>query len=264
MKYLLYSFVSCICLMFLVGCGHNGFVYQNADVWNIGYNQNTQQIGIQRFNGELLSGGSRENTTISAELSKEADEKNGYRSGRINNIKYSTGIQINGYTVDLAKADENEMIHFFDFINIIAQYDRQNHFPDFRRMSGCGFAPAPARDRKYLCPASAEMIPAHFVSSAQRQGRTLFCLKYPPGFCHSPAERSRNTSSVAALFSARVRQTPRIPHRGLCGDTNDPAPCCAVRPASNRAGIAGIEVETPRPQSGRSTAPVSVRVSLQG
>lgn len=105
MKYLLYSFVSCICLMFLVGCGHNGFVYQNADVWNIGYNQNTQQIGIQRFNGELLSGGSRENTTISAELSKEADEKNGYRSGRINNIKYSTGIQINGYTVDLAKAN---------------------------------------------------------------------------------------------------------------------------------------------------------------
>lgn len=105
MKYLLYFFVSCICLMFLVGCGHNGFVYQNADVWNIGYNQNTQQIGIQRFNGELLSGGSRENTTISAELSKEADEKNGYRSGRINNIKYSTGIQINGYTVDLAKAN---------------------------------------------------------------------------------------------------------------------------------------------------------------
>lgn len=105
MKYLLYSFVSCICLMFLVGCGHNGFVYQNADVWNIGYNQNTQQIGIQRFNGELLTGGSRENTTISAELSKEADEKNGYRSGRINNIKYSTGIQINGYTVDLAKAN---------------------------------------------------------------------------------------------------------------------------------------------------------------
>lgn len=105
MKYLLYFFVSCVCLMFLVGCGHNGFVYQNADVWNIGYNQNTQQIGIQRFNGELLSGGSRENTTISAELSKEADEKNGYRSGRINNIKYSTGIQINGYTVDLAKAN---------------------------------------------------------------------------------------------------------------------------------------------------------------
>lgn len=105
MKYLLYLFTLCVCLMFLVGCGHNGFVYQNADVWNIGYNQNTQQIGIQRFNGELLTGGSRENTTISAELSKEADAKNGYRSGRINNIKYSTGIQINGYTVDLAKAN---------------------------------------------------------------------------------------------------------------------------------------------------------------
>ena len=105
MKYLLYFFISCICLMFLVGCGHNGFVYQNADVWNIGYNQNTQQIGIQRFNGELLTGGSRENTTISAELSKEKKKKNGYRSGRINNIKYSTGIQINGYTVDLAKAN---------------------------------------------------------------------------------------------------------------------------------------------------------------
>ena len=105
MKYLLYFFMSCICLMFLVGCGHNGFVYQNADVWNVGYNSNTQQIDIQRFNGELLSGGSRENTTISAELSKEADAKNGYRSGRINNIKYSTGIQINGYTVDLAKAN---------------------------------------------------------------------------------------------------------------------------------------------------------------
>lgn len=106
MKYLLYFFMSCICLMFLVGCGHNGFVYQNADVWNVGYNSNTQQIGIQRFNGELLSGGSRENTSIEAELSKDADaQKTGYKAGRVNSIKYSTGIQINGYTVDLAKAN---------------------------------------------------------------------------------------------------------------------------------------------------------------
>ena len=101
-----YFIVCSMCLLFLVGCGHNGFVYQNADVWNVGYNSNTQQIGIQRFNGELLSSGSRENTSIEAELSKDADaQQTGYKAGRVNSIKYSTGIQINGYTVDLAKAN---------------------------------------------------------------------------------------------------------------------------------------------------------------
>lgn len=105
MKYLFFSFVLICLSIFLVGCGHNGFIYQNADVWNFGYNQQTQQIGLQRFNGELLTGGSRENTSIEASLTDESDIKPGFKRGRIKSIKYSTGIQINGYTVDLAKAN---------------------------------------------------------------------------------------------------------------------------------------------------------------
>lgn len=114
-------------LMFFIGCGHNGFVYQNADVWNIGYNQNTQQIGIQRFNGELLTAGSRENTSIIAEFYKESDDENSEfntRNSRIKTIKFSTGIQINGYTVALANSNPEFAVQFLNELRKIGKNTR--------------------------------------------------------------------------------------------------------------------------------------------
>ena len=112
---------------FFIGCGHNGFVYQNADVWNIGYNQNTQQIGIQRFNGELLTAGSRENTSIIAEFYKQSDDENSEfntRNSRIKTIKFSTGIQINGYTVALANSNPEFAVQFLKELRKIGKNTR--------------------------------------------------------------------------------------------------------------------------------------------
>lgn len=95
---------------FYLGCGHNGVIYRNGDYWNIGVDPNTYSGGIQRFNGEMLLIGSKENTSV--EVSMESDDAGeagittgsaGLKQKRISGLKYSTGIQVNGYMVDLAK-----------------------------------------------------------------------------------------------------------------------------------------------------------------
>lgn len=97
---------------FYFGCGHNGVIYRNGDYWNIGVDPNAQTAGIQRFNGEMLMIGSKENTNV--EVNMESNDQGnaaiskgsaGLEQKRISGIKYSTGIQINGYMVDLAKAN---------------------------------------------------------------------------------------------------------------------------------------------------------------
>lgn len=103
-----------LCLSFcflgiLTGCGHNGFAYVNGKVFNLGYNTQTNAVGIQYYDAEVLSGGSRENTNITAELNRDTNistnTDKALIAGRINKITYSTGIQINGYTVDLAETN---------------------------------------------------------------------------------------------------------------------------------------------------------------
>jgi len=100
----------CVSYYFYLGCGHNGVIYRNGDYWNIGVDPNTYSGGIQRFNGEMLMIGSKENTSVEVSMESDDSGKAGITSGtaglqqkRISGIKYSTGIQINGYMVDLAK-----------------------------------------------------------------------------------------------------------------------------------------------------------------
>lgn len=127
MKSLIYILTLFFSVMFFAGCGHNGFIYQNADVWNVGYNQNTQQIGIQRFNGELLTAGSRENTAITADFYEETSNNNNdfnTRNSRIKTIKFSTGIQINGYTVALANSNPEFAVQFLNELRKIGKNTR--------------------------------------------------------------------------------------------------------------------------------------------
>lgn len=95
--------------LFIYGCGHNVFAYQKGQLINVGYDPNTNKAGIQWVNGESIIVANRENTYFEAELNQDtnatAPSTSGgvsAQSGTISKLKYSTGIQINGYTTDLA------------------------------------------------------------------------------------------------------------------------------------------------------------------
>lgn len=104
----IYLFIMMALIMFFAfGCGHNGMVYLNGVSAQLGYNPETNQIGAGYFNGETLLVGSKENTNVEFELDQtdgvDADGKT-ISVNRIKKVKYSTGIQINGYMVELAEA----------------------------------------------------------------------------------------------------------------------------------------------------------------
>ncbi len=99
-----------ICV-FMVGCSHNGFAYYNGKVFNIGYNSQTNQVGIQYADGEGIVAGVRENTSIEVQttnnnnLGGKATDATA-EVGSISTIKLSTGVQMSGYVVDLANAND--------------------------------------------------------------------------------------------------------------------------------------------------------------
>jgi hypothetical protein len=112
MKLKIYTYIifTSIPFLFIFGCGHNVMSYQKGQAVNVGYDPSTNKAGIQWLNGESIVVVNRENTYFEADLNQTTDaavpgssggaEAN---SGNISKIKYSTGIQINGYTTDLAK-----------------------------------------------------------------------------------------------------------------------------------------------------------------
>lgn len=95
-----------ICLM-LAGCSHNALVYHNGIYTNIGFSPKTYDIGVQYFSGELVSVGSRENSSVEITYKKDKntlDFKNAKsETAGIDKIKYTVGVQITGYLVDLVK-----------------------------------------------------------------------------------------------------------------------------------------------------------------
>lgn len=99
-------FSAALALAFLLaGCGHSGMVYLNGTSVQAGYNPETNQLGIGYLDGETLLVGSRENTMVEVEL----EGGNGVdgtaatlNTRKIKKIRYTTGIQVNGYLVELA------------------------------------------------------------------------------------------------------------------------------------------------------------------
>lgn len=95
-----------ICLM-LAGCSHNALVYHNGIYTNIGFSPKTYDVGVQYFSGELVSVGSRENSSVEITYKKDKDIldfKNAKsETAGIDKIKYTIGPQITGYLVDLVK-----------------------------------------------------------------------------------------------------------------------------------------------------------------
>lgn len=95
-----------ICLM-LAGCSHNGIVYHSGTYANLGLSPKTYDIGVQYFDGEFISVGSRENSSVEITYKKDKNtldfENAKSEKAGIEKIKYTIGPQITGYLVDLAK-----------------------------------------------------------------------------------------------------------------------------------------------------------------
>lgn len=95
-----------LCLM-IAGCSHNALVYHNGTYTNIGFSPKTYDFGVQYFSGELVSVGSRENSSVEITYKKDKntlDFKNAKsETAGIDKIKYTVGLQITGYLVDLVK-----------------------------------------------------------------------------------------------------------------------------------------------------------------
>jgi len=98
-----------VMLLVSSGCGHNGLAYTNGTAINLGYTPQTEAVGIQWMSGEAVMIGNRENTTLEMQMSDNstvgAGVTNSVGLGKITKIKYTVGMQINGYTADVLSAN---------------------------------------------------------------------------------------------------------------------------------------------------------------
>lgn len=95
-----------ITLLTLTSCGHNiGTAFQGK-VFNVGYDPELNKLGIQYYDGAMVTGLQKENskTNFAFEDIVDIDGKNTWTK-----LSYKTenGEQVTGYRVDLEKAKKN-------------------------------------------------------------------------------------------------------------------------------------------------------------
>ena len=95
-------FAVSVILFLLTGCGHQGFFYTSGKYTNIGFDPQTQQVGIQYVNGENVSALNKENMKLTVET-KDVLDGSGKRTSKIAKIIYELGDTTTGYDVDLKK-----------------------------------------------------------------------------------------------------------------------------------------------------------------
>ena len=114
----------------LAGCGHSGNFTASGKVVTIG----TPECGLTYVNGLMSVTGSRENTESVVEFSDDdgisgaptADMKS------VRTIRYKTGVQLNGYAVDLAKKCPDAIIEYVQImpqLNTSSQWDTKENLP---------------------------------------------------------------------------------------------------------------------------------------
>lgn len=93
--------LACVSTLFLAGCGHSGNFTASGKVLQIG----TPEFGMTYVNGLMTVTGSRENTESVVEFNDDDGITGGPTADlkSIRTIRYKTGVQLNGYAVDLAK-----------------------------------------------------------------------------------------------------------------------------------------------------------------
>lgn len=97
--FILYVFCSSL---FMVACGHNGFVFSTGQYGNVGYDPSSNRVGVMYIDGQQVSILNRENTELEIEMEDGLDAE-GKKIRTIHKIKYKIGKQANGYTVQMEK-----------------------------------------------------------------------------------------------------------------------------------------------------------------
>lgn len=92
-------------MLLLSGCGHQGFFYASGQYTNVGFDPQTQQVGIQYVNGENVSALNKENVKMTIET-KDVVDANGKQTTKIAKITYEIGETTTGYDVDLAEVNK--------------------------------------------------------------------------------------------------------------------------------------------------------------
>lgn len=93
MKKILFLSVS---LLFLTGCGHNILSVQEGTYLNLGFNSNTNDLGIQYGDGSNITIINRQNTKLTVEMSDALDSE-GKVVRKVSKITYEIKDQKNGY-----------------------------------------------------------------------------------------------------------------------------------------------------------------------
>lgn len=93
-------------ILCLCGCGHNVFSYMNGKYANVGYDPQTQKLGIQYGNGDVVNVVEKDNAEFKMEVTDTFDV-NGRVTSKTTKITYKIEEQATQADVDLKKA-ENE------------------------------------------------------------------------------------------------------------------------------------------------------------
>ena len=86
--------------------GHNTLVFSTGKRLNLGYNPQTQEVGIQYNNADQITVVEKDNATLEVEFSDTVDA-DGKVTTRVSKLTYTIGEQTTGADVDMKKV-ENE------------------------------------------------------------------------------------------------------------------------------------------------------------
>lgn len=102
--YLLLVAVAALAVIAFAGCAHNIGTAFSGKVLNLGYDPELNKVGIQYYDGVLITGLNRENS--SDELNFTDTLKNADKGETTSTFKYKhqTGKQISGYYVEALEA----------------------------------------------------------------------------------------------------------------------------------------------------------------
>lgn len=98
-------FFALILLTLASGCGHNLLTIQDGNFLNIGYDPNTQKIGFQYVDGNLITCVEKDNNKLEVERENILDANGKITSKKVK-ITYEIKEQITGSDVDKEKVNK--------------------------------------------------------------------------------------------------------------------------------------------------------------
>lgn len=100
--------MACACALLMTGCGHSGNLVGVGKVFKIG----NGEYGLTYVNGLFMVNGTRENTESIIETNDSDALGNPSDVKTVRAIRYRTGMQINGYLVDLAEKSPETAVEY--------------------------------------------------------------------------------------------------------------------------------------------------------